>query len=994
VLAIRRVPNARLVAEQALLEMLAVSNGAESVGDLRDRLQSVEASGIEPDDLSELGRRLNYRVGINWSGDGSDGRFDVLFIREGAFSSRVAPFAVGTSQTMKEVTGGTCSKYANDPLQTENEASLVIELREYVKQSLPEYMTPSAFVVMAEMPLTPNGKVDRRSLPDPEVSRSEEREGYVAPRTPVEEMLAGIFEGVLKLDRVGRYDNFFEIGGHSLLATQVISRVRNAFGVEIGVRSLFEATTVESLGRRIEEAMRAGEVEKAPPLVRASRDGRLPLSFAQQRLWFLDQLVPNNPFYNIPGAVRLEGGLNLEALERVINEIVRRHETLRTRIEVEEGVPVQVVDEWEPRRLEVEDLTSLTQEEGEKEVRRMAKEEARTGFDLSRELMLRVKVLKLGVERHVMLLTMHHIVSDEWSLEILIREVGALYRAYLAGEESPLEELPIQYADFAVWQREWLKGEALERELEYWRRQLAGTENLQLPTDRPRPAAPSYRGARRHFVIERELTEKLRALGQREGATLFMTLLGGFDVLMSRYSGQQDVALGTDIANRNRAEIEGLIGFFVNQLVLRVEAPAAESFRELLARVREVCLGAYAHQDAPFEKLVEELQPERDLSRSPLFQVKLLLQHASREGLELVGTRLSIDVGEVETAKIDLRVEITDEGRDLIGAAEYSQDLFEAETIERLMSHYANVLRGIVEDSERPISQLSLLNEAEREQIVVEWNQTAVSYSKAQRIHELFTEQAERIPERIALISERHQVSYGELNRRANQLAQYLQGLGVGPEMVVGIFLERSVEMVVAVMGVLKAGGTYLPLDPESPLERLSYVLEDAGVVVALTQQVLEGRLPAFFGQTICLDLEQERICEESESEPESKVVAENLAYVIYTSGSTGRPKGVMINHGGLTNYLKWATDAYRIEEGEGAPVQSSIGFDLTVTSLLVPLLAGQRVVLLADDREGDALAGGSGRPSRRPWVSGLSCDVGDPGFSGLPAAICCWRHT
>ena len=828
------------------------------------------------------------------------------------------------------------------------------ELREYLRERLPEYMAPAAFVFLDELPMTPSGKVDRKALPAPGKETGEGEGGYVAPRTPVEEIVAGIFEDVLKLDRVGVADNFFEIGGHSLLATQVVSRVRKTIGAEIEVRSIFEEPTVEALANRIAEGMKSGEKDKAPPLVRVAREGqggaRLPLSFAQQRLWFIDQLEPGSAAYNLPGAVRLEGRLEIEALERAVNEIVRRHEVLRTRFEVEAGVPTQVIDDWAPRRLEVEDLTGLTMEEREEKAKGIARAEAETGFDLSRGPLLRVKALKLGEEDHVLLFTMSHIVSDGWSTEILTREVGTLYRAYLAGEPSPLDELPIQYADFAVWQRAWLKGEALEAELDYWRKRLAGMETLELPTDHQRPPAPSYRGAMRRLVIERDLTEKLRALGHREGVTLFMILLGGFDILMSRYSGQEDVALGTDIANRNRAEIEGLIGFFVNQLVLRVEVGASESFSELLSRVREVCLGAYAHQDAPFEKLVEELQPERDSSRAPLFQIKLILQNAPVERVGLRGLKFSgggVDAlmgSEAQAARFDLTVAITDAGRDLVGFVNYSRELFEAGTVDRLMSHYLNLLEGIAEDSERPISELSLLSDQEREQIVVAWNETGSSYPNNRLIHELILEQAERTPERIALIGAGQLVSYRALDRRANQLARYLQALGVGQEVVVGLCLERSVEVVVGALGALKAGAAYLPLDPEYPLERLSYMLEDAGVGVVLTEQRLEARLPAFGGQTVCLDNEWERIKEEVVDEPQTEATADNLAYVIYTSGSTGRPKGVMIAHRGLCNLVEAQIRAFGLD---GAADYSrvlqfaSLSFDASVSEIFSTLAAG-----------------------------------------------------
>ena len=823
----------------------------------------------------------------------------------------------------------------------EGEEPSVNELRRFLRQELPDYMVPSRFVYLASLPLTPSGKINRRALPAGERSIVSESL-HTAPRTAIEEILAGVFGEVLNLDRVGVHDNFFELGGHSLLATQLASRVRNTFNVELRLGSVFEWPTVESLGRSLDKVVGADGKNDTPPLVRTSRDGKPPLSFAQQRLWFLDQLEPGNALYNCPGVVRLEGRLDVEAFERAINEIVRRHEVLRTRIEVEDNLPLQAIDEWEYRRWRVEDLSGLDPAARETEVVRLAKEEAETGFDMRRGPLVRVKVLRLEEEQHVVLFTMHHIVSDGWSIIILIREIGALYQAYLLGEESPLSELPIQYADFAVWQRAWLQGERLEQELKYWRKQLAGMEPLELPTDHPRPATPSHRGAIHHFVVGREMSEKLRALSQREGVTLFMTLLGGFDVLMSRYSGQRDVALGTDIANRNRAEIEGLIGFFVNQLVMRVEVRGGESFRKLLKRVREGCLGAYAHQDVPFEKLVEELQPERDLSRSPLFQAKLILQNMQKAELELEGLRLlSLGEDELETARFDLTVAINDEDGALAGVVVFSRDLFEAETIERLVSHYANVLKGIVDGSERPVSELSLLSEEDREQIVVEWNRTARPYPEDRCIHELFAEQAERTPERIAVVSEWQEVSYGELNRRANQVGRYLQRLGVGPEVVVGLCLARSAEMVVGALGVLKAGGAYLPLDAEHPLERLGYMLENAGVGVVLTQRALEARLPAFWGQRVLMDEEWERIGEESESEPESVVDVENLAYVIYTSGSTGRPKGVMLKHKGLCNLAEAQKEALELGDRSRVLQFASLSFDASVWEIFSTLAAG-----------------------------------------------------
>ena len=617
------------------------------------------------------------------------------------------------------------------------------ELRKYVGEKLPHYMTPASIFIIEELPLTRNGKVDHRALPIPEEVRKKAEAEETQPRNAYEEIIGGIWKEVLKVERVRKGDNFFEIGGHSLSATQVISRVRNSFGVELGVRSIFEESTIEGLARRIGEAMGAGEKEQAP-LVRVSRERRLPLSFAQQRLWFLDQLSPNNPFYNCPGAVRLEGRLDLEILESVINEIVRRHEVLRTRIDVDEGEPFQVIDAWERRSLELEDLTSFTPEKGEERVRQIAREEANTGFDLGRGPLMRVKMLKLGEERHVALFTMHHIVSDGWSMGVLVREVSAHYKAMCEGKDSPLSEPEIQYADYAVWQREWLKGEVLERQLNYWRNQLGEMPTLELPTDRPRALTQSYRGANETSRINGETAERLKRLSRKQGCTLFMTLLGAFQILLSRYSGQQDIVVGTDIANRNRKETEDLIGFFVNQLVLRTDLSGEPSFLELMKRVRDVALKAYTHQDVPFEKLVEELQPRRDMSRSPLFQVKLVLQNAPTAGeLELPGLCLRPVGGDTVMARFDLTMFVTETNDSIAVMVNYNTDVFEDVSVKRMVEQFEALLESIVETPEQQVNRLSLMNEARRRQIVVDWN-SVTDCGQSRPLMEIIAEQVKR----------------------------------------------------------------------------------------------------------------------------------------------------------------------------------------------------------------------------------------------------------
>jgi amino acid adenylation domain-containing protein/non-ribosomal peptide synthase protein (TIGR01720 family) len=590
------------------------------------------------------------------------------------------------------------------------------ELMRYLRERVPGRLAPAAIHVMNTLPLTKNGRIDRKALA--EIKQEWAVLGGAASQAPPhEEILSGIWASLLGVSEVSREDSFFEMGGHSLLATQLVSRVREAFKVEIPLRSVFEEPTVEGLGRRIAEAMRAGEKDEAPPLVRVPRNERLPLSFAQQRLWFLDQLAPNNPFYNCSRAVRLEGELDLEALERAINEIIRRHEVLRTRIEAEEGEPAQVVDEWERRELERIDLSSLSREEREAEVGRRMKEEAETGFDLRRGPLLRVKVLKLEEEEHALLYTMHHIVSDGWSMGILIREVSALYQAYAAGEAPPLAELEIQYADYAVWQRKWLQGEVLEKELEYWRRQLGGVEALELPIDRPRPAVSSYRGAAESFVVERELAERLRDLSREESVTLFMALLAAFQTLLYRYTGQKDIVVGTPIANRNRLELEGLIGFFVNTLALRIQLSAEMSFRELLRKVRETALAAYSHDQLPFERLVTELSPKRNTAENPIFQVWFYLENGSSSNDPIFpGVILSSTESDFAPARLDLTLTMTTNFDGLAGAFTYATDLFEPETIITLTERFQSLLVALVCDPDCKLLDIPLAALTETQQ--------------------------------------------------------------------------------------------------------------------------------------------------------------------------------------------------------------------------------------------------------------------------------------
>jgi amino acid adenylation domain-containing protein len=827
-------------------------------------------------------------------------------------------------------------------------APTVSEARAFLKERLPDYMVPSAFVTLDGLPLSPNGKVDRRALPAPDQTRPEVGAVHIAPRTPAEEVIAGIWSQVLGVERVGVYDNFFDLGGHSLLATQVISRVRGAFQVEAPLRSLFEGPTVAELAQGIEAELRAVARMQMPAISRVSREGVIPLSFAQRRLWFLDQLMPGNSFYNIPAAVRLQGRLDMKAFERSLNEVVNRHESLRTRFVSEEGQASQVIAAAGSPALPLLDLRGLSEQEREAEARRLAREEAQRQFDLVEGPLLRATLLRLGDEDYVALLTMHHIVSDGWSMGVLVREVAALYEAYSQGRPSPLEELPVQYADYAAWQREWLSGEVLEAQLEYWKQRLAGAPPaLELPTDHPRPSVQTYRGATESLRLPAALADSLRELSRREDVTLFMTLLAAFQTLLMRYTGQRDVVVGSPIANRNRAEIEGLIGFFVNTLALRTDLSGDPPFVELLGRVREVALGAYGRQDLPFERLVEELQPERDLSRHPLFQVMMVLQNAPREGAELPGLRLSTLPSESGTTKFDLTLSLVEGEGGLAGSLEYSTDLFEAETVRRMLGHYRKLSESVVADPQRRLSELELLTEEERELLLIEWNQTQRDYPREQSIHELFERQVELTPDRTAVAFGDEQLSYAELNRRGNQLANYLRRHGVRPDTRVGVLMERSVEMVVGVLGALKAGGAYVPLDPATPNERLAFILEDAQVTTLLTQESLMAALPAHNAKVARVDVEREAILRQSEESPASGVTVENAAYVIYTSGSTGLPKGVSVTHANVGRLFDASRAWFHFDERDAWTLFHSYAFDFSVWEMWGALLHGGRLVIV-----------------------------------------------
>ncbi|HEV8577638.1 MAG TPA: amino acid adenylation domain-containing protein [Thermoanaerobaculia bacterium] len=860
-----------------------------------------------------------------------------------------------------------------------------VELRSFLRRLLPAYMLPSAFVMLDALPLTSAGKVDRKALPSPEdLERSRSVRPWNAPRTPVEEVLCGIWTQVFNLERVSAGDDFFELGGHSLLATQLVSRVRETFAVELPLRALFDAPVLSDLAGRVERALRDGAGTAPPPLVRQPRplDGA-PLSFAQQRLWFLDRLEPGSPFYNVPSAVRLQGDLDSAALEAAFHEIVRRHEALRTRFRESAGRPVQLAIESVSVPLPILDLTALPAPQREAEAARLAKAEARRPFDLQSVPLLRLTLLRLAAGEHLLLGVFHHIVSDGWSIGVFLRETADLYRAFANGEPSPLPPLPLQYADFALWQRGWLAGEALERQVEFWRGRLAGVPPLELPADRPRPAIPAYRGARRPVDLDPALAAGVSDLARREGATLFMTLLAALSAVLGRWSGQESFAVGTPIAGRTRLELEPLIGFFVNTLVLPADLAGDPTGRTLLGRCREAALGAYAHQDLPFEKLVEALRPERELARAPLFQVLLVVQNTPLPELALPGLTLAPVEVETGTARFDLTLTFAETPRGIAGGLEHDAHLFDRATAARLASHLAVLLQALAADPGRRLSELPLLAPGERQQILREWSEQPPVDVEGPSIEERISEQARRTPNAIAVSQGERKLSYAELDAVVERLARALRARGVGPEVVVAIELRKSPEAIVAILAVLRAGGAYLPLDPAYPEERLAWLRENGRAAVTLDEsgfaEFVSGR-----GGSGVKDGGSTRLA----APPASP------AYLLYTSGSTGPPKGVVVTRAGLLASTRARLDGYT-GVVSAFLLLPSLAFDSSVAGLFWTLCQGGTLVLPEQAEAGDPARLARLIAERRisHWLSipslyALLLDAAEPGELRSLAAV------
>jgi amino acid adenylation domain-containing protein/non-ribosomal peptide synthase protein (TIGR01720 family) len=957
---VQHVTNGRLTTEAKLLRWLhnRIADEISSVGSFRVWLESqVPEEAIEPEEWWELGERLGYITTIFWSDQGEVDTYNIHFAAgEGLWSpTQPATLLLAQSEGIPD-----WYSYSNHPMLGKAVRKMGQKLRSFLQQKLPEYMIPASFVVVERMPLTPNNKIDIQALPADDLLDTETGLAFVPPRTEVERSLYAIWSELLSTRRISIHDNFFSIGGHSLLATQVMARVRSHLKVDLPLRILWQTPTIATLAEQVERAMALSQLDyQTAPISAVPHHQDVVLSFEQQRLWFLEQLEPGNTAYIMHIPLTVIGPLNVDRLEQSIRTVVQRHEALRTTFTLLDDQPVQHIDPIAQFTLTTIDLTTISEKHRSHIADQIAEQQLRVPFDLAHGPLLRGLLIRLHQQDHCLLLCMHHIIADGLSIDIFLQEMIALYEASLTQQPVPLAQVSLQYADFALWQRQWAQEAALKQQLAYWKQQLQSVPILALPTDHPRPAVQSYRGAVMHFTIPHALRDALQHLSEQNGVTLFMTLLAAFLTLLSRYSEQTDIAVGTDTANRQHAEIERVFGFFVNTLVLRTDLSGNPTFRSLLQRVRETCTQAYTHQSVPFEQIVNALEIERDLSRNPLFQVHFALQNTPVKTFQIGSTTFTRWNVDNPTAKFDLSVNIIDQEDALEGMVEYCLDLFEASTIERMISHFQTLLASIIAQPDLPIHAQELLAAPERQQVLIEWNATTTAYPLHQSFIQLFTEQVRRTPGQIAAVDEGQQLTYQQINARANQLACYLQACGVGPEVLVGVYMERSLAMLISILAIFKAGGAYVPLDPAYPRERIEYILKDAAVHLVLTRTE-EHSIPDTNALTDCqvvdVDAIRQELAHYSVEALFCQQSMDNLAYVIYTSGSTGRPKGAMITQRGMLNHLFAKIDALELTGQDRIAQTASHCFDISVWQFLATLLKGGQVHIYTDEIAHDPL--------------------------------------
>ena len=832
--------------------------------------------------------------------------------------------------------------YTNIPLFTDINILLQKELRTFVKDRLPDYMVPNEFVALRHLPLTNNGKIDRKFLNERETKGVVNKINYKAPRTPTEQVIVNIWQELLGLDRVGVYDNFFELGGHSLLATRTVSAIRKKLEVELSIKDLFVNATVVELAAHINSQKTGLLLPSIIPL--QPRPYHLPLSFSQERLLFIHRLE-GSVQYHLPSVLKLNGRLNIDALKSALKTIVNRHEVLRTVFTEMDGQPYQLIKDEEGFDLVVSDNRQYNHDV--QAVQFYIETLIRQPFDLSKDYMLRANLVTLNEEENILVVTMHHIASDGWSMPIILKEVASLYSAFEEGRQAQLPVLQIQYADFAIWQRTYFNGELFDKKLDYWKKKLQGLEPLQLPTDYPRPAVQSTAGATTSFNINKQLTDKLYELSHQHDTTLFMTLLGIFKVLLSKYSGNEDICVGCPIANRTIQEVEDLIGFFVNMIALRSNVSSDISFTDLLQQIRITTLEAYEHQEIPFEKVVEAVVKERNMSRSPLFQVLFAMQNQiETQQLGFAGIQLSAKAFKHTSAKFDITFNISETPDGLYGSVEYRTALYNEKTIKLFLRHFSHLLQEVVNNPKKKIGELQILAPSEKNQLLVDFNNTEVAYPANKTLADLFEEQVIKTPRAIAVIYEGEELSYEELNRKANQLAHYLRSKGVKAGSIVPICLERSLFMIISILGVLKAGGAYVPIDPEYPADRVQYMIKDTNASLVISTTTSASLLPTTEKvEVIVLDSDWKVINMQSFTQLQPAILPTHLAYIIYTSGSTGKPKGAMNEHRGTVNRLQWAQDYFKLTAEDVVLQKTTFSFDVSVWELLWPLVAGAKLV-------------------------------------------------
>lgn len=937
ILALSHIPNRRLDRVARTVAILDDPVPPATVAEL-DALVG-EPLGLDPQSFFELGDKLGMETRVYAAGLGRETRFDVAFFPKDQESLLVASPQPRTSN-------GPIAALANQPMKGTSVRKLVPQLRHHLSSHLPDYMVPAAFVVLDTIPLTTGGKIDWRALPEPQFQQTAAAE-WVQTHRVTEDLVAGIWAQVLGVGHVGATDNFFDLGGHSLLATQVISAVRGLFALELPLRTFFENPTVTALAKAIDDLRRQDQGLETPPLQPRPANAMVPLSYAQQRLWFLFRLEPGNAFYNSPAALRLEGELHLDALQQALDFLVNRHESLRTRFPEVDGEPVQEILPATTVSLVLEDLSHLEPRIRQSQLGKRLSEEAQRAFDLDRQPPFRVRLYRQGARDHVLAINMHHIITDGWSFGILVREISATYSAFRQKRQPKLPELPVQYPDFALWQRGWLTGEALEKRLNYWVEKLRNPPVLNLQTDKVRPANLSFKGEEFQFQVPREVVQQLKFLAQSEGATLFMGLLAAFKILLYRFSGQADLVVGSPIANRNRAETEDLVGFFINMLALRTDLSSTDGqkphFKQILQRVRETTLDAYLHQDVPFENIVDAVVVERDPSRNPVYQVVFGLLNTTTETLELDGLTISAPEVDSGSANFDITINAVEKADGLSVSWRYSTDLFHRASMEAMGRHFRNLLAAIVATPEQTMDRLQLMGEVERNRLLQEPNQrTALPYS-VPLIHARFREMVETHGDALALVYEDARFTYAELGGVVNQWAHLLYRMGVGPDMLVGICLERGCAQIIGLLAIIQAGGAYLPLDPDYPEDRLGYMLADARPALLLTRESFLEKLHHHGAEVVLMDGEDKpNLPLPSTSEVlHVPMSPDNLGYVIYTSGSTGRPKGSMLHHRGWCNTIASDIDLFGLGPGFRVPHFVSLSFDPVASHVFMALCSG-----------------------------------------------------